>query len=56
MSTYMIVIIWMITDSEGIMRMSWRAECLVERKGNNEWVVTEYEEEKEVNIGNNCMR
>ena len=39
-STCIIVIIWMITDSECIMEMLWRAECLVESRGNKERVVT----------------
>ena len=37
-STCIIVIIWTITDSEGIMEMPWRAECLVVREQGKQWM------------------
>ena len=56
-SMCIIVIMWTITDSEGIMGMLWREDVWqVESKENNEWVVTEYDGQKKVSIMTNCMR
>ena len=41
--TYIIVTVWMITGSEGIMGMPWRAECLVGQEQGKQGMGSDWE-------------